>query len=229
MMLYIFPMIAFSQVYDIGDSVFVWRKGGLSVLSKPDPNSEIVDSLFYGEGLVIAVQELRIINAQEKISDEFELSGNWVKVYNGVIEGYIPDCHISKYRPEINGFDRWDLINKTILGPIKNSEKNPKEIILNGTKYQVIEEYTFHENGYTKEYYFDGCDDYAYCYYSMSFNEVYNLMVNTFTIQYHDYVEKPEFLYQKGESYFFSGTEAIGGYEIKKEKEGVSLTMYSCN
>ena len=86
--------------YEVGDSLFVWSKSGLSMRAEPGIGGERIGSNNYGEFVKVLSKEEgeytdTLLRNNKYIQDDLTIDGNWIKVQRGKM-GYMFDGYLSK-------------------------------------------------------------------------------------------------------------------------------------
>jgi hypothetical protein len=98
--------------YSVGDTLFVWAKRGLHIRSEPDAKSKVLNSLAFGDDIVVLEKSAALFESvllkgrpheePELNLEPFRCKGYWVKIKSlaGLI-GYVADPYLQKMDPDV--------------------------------------------------------------------------------------------------------------------------------
>jgi len=138
------------NIYQKGDSLYVWAKNGLKLRDKPNLKSNITAIIPYGQSIIanenrneitsnpLSITEVKATESESKNIPEFKIRGRWLNVnYQGKI-GYVFDGYLSKLPTYIknenhhNYFDRIFNTSHLIKDTISLDKFETKKFYNNG-------------------------------------------------------------------------------------------------
>ncbi|HCX22890.1 MAG TPA: hypothetical protein DHN29_13300 [Cytophagales bacterium] len=224
------PLLAISQIYNAGDTIYVWNIDGSPIYSEPNSNSGQISTLKHGTKAVVIEQKLKSQPFMIEVKNGFFIKGYWVKVSTNSTLGYVFDSDFSTINSNIkNENDRWSTLLQRFFGKRTDFKKIHRIAKYGDSDYEITDQVSTYENGTYTYTPFDGCFDHTYKFNNRSFNEVYHLMMNIYSVSMSLYGGRPIYQNTKEQTFIFSGTEATGEIHIKILKDGsIELFSYDC-
>ena len=83
--------VLFGQKYQIGDTLTVNAYSGLNMRTRPDQSAKVITLTKYGEKLIVTT-----LPTEKNTTEINTLSGNWIKVSDGINTGYVFDGYLTR-------------------------------------------------------------------------------------------------------------------------------------
>jgi len=227
-----FPCI--SQEYETGETLFVWNMEGTSLITDPLNPTSTIELLGYATRILIVDDQLRTKPYEKILKDSIALKGYWVMVKSGDNVGYVFDGDCSTKSSFIKStFERTIILTTRFLGAKIDFKEETRNVLIDEEEFRVIDKITTYQNGEYK-FTFDGddCFEHLHTFQSITFNEVYQLMINIHIEKYRTgdgWINgKPTLINIENGVYKFTGTEATGEIQIRVKEETIELYSYEC-
>ena len=212
------------------NTFFIINVLGANLYEQPSLDSKVIQKIKPGHKIV--ADEILKTGQSINIGNEFYLGGNFVKIKNKDITGYIFSSDLTKIKPELKKIYE-DILIPDIHGKEKSKRIEKRIEKFDNKEYEIEDEITEYENVTYTYTAFDGCFDHVYVYKNMSLSEVYHqLTIHNFVINETaegNFIEIPKFKEKKENEYLFEGEGATQDLKLIDNKDGTyTISSYDC-
>ncbi len=223
----------FGQNENHKNTYYVLNFSGAKLYEEPSLGAKVIKNIKLGEK-IIADEILKTKHSKE-IANEFYFEGNFIKIQNDSIRGYVFSTDLTQIKLVLSVNDEDEGITIANIDGKELSKRVVKRIVkIEGKEYDTEDKITEFENVTYTYTLFDGCSDFIYKYKDVTLSEVYYQMIGkhryTYVTLEGNFIYTPTFDEKKGNEYLFGDVSPSHDLKIIENKDGTfTVSSFYCN